>query len=80
VGLGDDWRHTFWGTVIYLAMIPAGLAAGVTFDGGFQPAVRVIAAALGVVFVGLIIYAVLRVLQVLPVVRGARRMQPPHQG
>lgn len=67
------------GHLIYIAMIPASLAGAVTFHDGFQPAVRVIAAALGVVFVGLIIYAVLRVLQVLPVVRGARRKQPPHQ-
>jgi hypothetical protein len=75
MGLSGDWRDTFWGNVLYFSVAPVSAAAAVAFDDGFRPFVRVIAAALGVASLGLFIYALLRVLKVVPVVRGKRRLQ-----
>jgi len=75
MGLSGDWRDTLWGHVLYISVGPVSAAAAVTFDDGFRPVVRVIAAVLGVASIGLLLYALLRVLRILPVVRGNRRKQ-----
>jgi hypothetical protein len=80
MGLSGDWRDTLWGHVLHIQIGLVSAAAAITFDGAAAQAVRVIAAILGVVFVGIFFYALLRVLKILPVVRGARRRQPPHRG
>jgi hypothetical protein len=70
VGFSGDWRDSGWGQVAFFGVIPTSAGAAVASDGGYQAEPRIVGAVLSVLFALLVLYAVLRVLKVLPVHRG----------
>jgi uncharacterized membrane protein YfcA len=76
MGFSGDWRDTGWGHVVYLGVIPTAITAAVATDHGYRPVTRISAAVLSVLFGFLVLYAVLRVLKLIPFRKGRRRRSP----
>ena len=73
VRISGDWRDTLWGQMLVVAVVLGVASIALLTEKGVGAAIHVVALLVLLGSGALFVYALLRVLKVLPVIKGRRR-------